>query len=371
VTLRIEVAATDGDARTGTVTTARGSFRTPCFMPVGTRGAVRTLSSADLEDLGAEVVLANTYHLMLRPGADVISRLGDLHGFMAWPGHVLTDSGGYQVFSLSPSVDDDGVTFRSTYDGTTHRLTPEAAVAVQEELGADIQMVLDVCPPLPSPSEVLRTAVDRTAAWAARARKAHRREGQALFGIVQGGVDSDLRAESARRTVDIGFDGYGIGGLSVGESRGEMLAGLDACVGELPVDRPRYLMGVGDPVGLAEAVARGIDMFDCVLPTRFARHGTVLTAAGRLSLRNAARREDDGPLDPTCPCPVCARWSRAYLRHLQMMGEPGSARLVTIHNVSWLLGLVERLRSAVASGTLATVRAELDEVWCRDEKGPR
>jgi len=367
----MEVAATDGDARTGTVTTARGSFRTPCFMPVGTRGAVRTLSSADLEALGADVVLANTYHLMLRPGTDVVAKLGGLHGFMSWDGHVLTDSGGYQVFSLEPKVDDDGVTFRSTYDGTTHRLTPEAAVAVQEELGADIQMVLDVCPPLPSPPEVLRTAVERTASWADRAKAAHRREGQALFGIVQGGVDPELRNESARRTVDIGFDGYGIGGLSVGESRPEMLEALDACVGELPVDRPRYLMGVGDPIGLAEAVARGVDLFDCVLPTRLARHGTVLTSAGRLSLRNAAFRDDDGPLDPACSCPVCARWSRAYLRHLQMTGEPGSARLVTIHNVSWVFGLVDRLRSAVADGTLATLRAELDEVWCRDAKGSR
>ena len=371
MTLRMDVVATDGPARAGMVTTARGSFRTPCFMPVGTRGAVRALSSADLEDLGAEVVLANTYHLMLRPGTHVVAHLGGLHDFMSWQRHLLTDSGGYQVFSLSPQVDDDGVTFRSTYDGTTHRLTPEDAVAVQEQLGADIQMVLDVCPPLPSPPDVLRTAVERTAAWAARARQAHRREGQALFGIVQGGVDAALREESARRTVEVGFDGYGIGGLSVGESQTEMLDALDACVGELPSDRPRYLMGVGDPVGLAEAVARGVDLFDCVLPTRLARHGTVLTAAGRLSLRNAACRDDDGPLDRSCPCPVCARWSRAYLRHLQMTGEPGSARLVTIHNLSWVLRLVDRLRSAVESGTLTTVRAELADVWCRDEKGPR
>jgi queuine tRNA-ribosyltransferase len=363
MTLRMDLAATDGDARTGTVSTARGSFRTPCFMPVGTRGAVRTLSSADLEDLGVELTLANTYHLMLRPGADVVERLGGLHGFMAWDRHVLTDSGGYQVFSLSPHVDDDGVTFRSTYDGTTHRLTPEDAVATQEQLGADIQMVLDVCPPLPSPPDVLRTAVERTAAWAARARRAHRREGQALFGIAQGGVDAALRAESAKRTVDVGFDGYGIGGLSVGEGRAEMLEALDACIAELPTDRPRYLMGVGDPVGLAEAVARGVDMFDCVLPTRLARHGTVLTSAGRLSLRSAACRADDGPLDPSCPCAVCGRWSRAYLRHLQMVGEPGAARLVTIHNVSWILRLVERLRTAVEAGTLATLRAELAELW--------
>ena len=371
MTLRIDVTATDGPARTGTVTTARGSFRTPCFMPVGTRGAVRTLSSADLEELGVELALANTYHLMLRPGVDVVARLGGLHRFMAWDRHALTDSGGYQVFSLSPSVDDDGVTFRSTYDGTTHRLTPEDAVAVQEQLGADIQMVLDVCPPLPSPPEVVRAAVERTAAWAARACRVHRREGQALFGIVQGGVDPTLRAESAERTVDIGFDGYGIGGLSVGESRPEMLDALDACIGYLPADRPRYLMGVGDPVGLAEAVARGVDLFDCVLPTRLARHGTVLTSTGRLSLRNAACRDDARPLDPSCPCPVCARWSRAYLRHLQMVGEPAAARLVTIHNVSWILALVDRLRTAVTAGRLATLRAELAEVWCQDEKGPR
>ena len=363
MSVRMDIAATDGDARTGTVTTARGSFQTPCFMPVGTRGAVRTLSPADLEDLGIELVLANTYHLMLRPGADVIADLGGLHGFMAWDRQILTDSGGYQVFSLAPDVDDDGVTFRSTYDGTTHRLTPEDAVAVQEQLGADIQMVLDVCPPLPSPPDVLRTAVERTAAWAVRARRAHRREGQALFGIVQGGVDAELRAESAKRTVDVGFEGYGIGGLSVGESRAEMVDALDACVDELPADQPRYLMGVGDPVGLAEAVARGVDLFDCVFPTRLARHGTVLTAAGRLSLRSAACRDDDSPLDPSCPCPVCGRWSRGYLRHLQMVGEPGAARLVTIHNLSWILRLVERLRSAVAAGTLTTLRAELAEVW--------
>src|SRR5256714_8448785 len=224
--------ATDGAARAGTVTTARGSFPTPCFMPVGTRGAVRTLSSADLDDLGARVCLANTYHLMLRPGADVVARLGGLHRFMGWDGHLLTDSGGYQVFSLAPSVDDDGVTFRSTYDGTRHRLTPEDAVAVQEALGADIQMVLDVCPPLPSPRDVVRVAVERTARWAARARAAHRREGQALFGIVQGGVDEDLRRESAHRTVDVGFAGYGIGGLSVGEPRDQMLAALSAATPE-------------------------------------------------------------------------------------------------------------------------------------------
>ena len=369
--LRMEVTASDGAARTGTVTTPRGTFRTPCFMPVGTRGAVRTLSAADLDDLGVEVALANTYHLMLRPGADVVAAAGGLHRFMGWDGHLLTDSGGYQVFSLTPQVDDDGVTFRSTYDGSQHRLTPEDAVRVQEALGADIQMVLDVCPPLPAPPEVIRAAVDRTAAWATRARQAHRREGQALFGIVQGGVDEAMRVESARRTVDVGFDGYGIGGLSVGESRADMLVALGATVPELPAEKPRYLMGVGDPVGLAEAVALGVDLFDCVLPTRLARHGTVLTTEGRLSLRNAAHRTDDRPLDPSCGCPVCARYSRAYLRHLQLVGEPAGARLVTLHNVRWLLALVDQLRTAVAGGTLATLRSELARTWAQGERAPR
>lgn len=363
MTLRLDIEATDGAARAGVVTTGRGTFRTPCFMPVGTRGAVRAVSSTDLGDLGAEVVLANTYHLMLRPGADVVAELGGVHGFASWPGHVLTDSGGYQVFSLGPEVDDDGVTFRSTYDGSTHRLTPEAAVAVQGLLGADIAMVLDVCPPLPSPPAAVRLAVERTAAWAERCRRAHRREGQSLFGIVQGGVDPQLRAESAQRTVAVGFDGYAVGGLSVGESRADMLGALAAAVGALPAGAPRYLMGVGDPVGLVEAVALGVDMFDCVLPTRLARHGTVLTSAGRLQLRNAASARDPGPLDPTCGCPVCATWSRAYLRHLLRMADPGAARLLTIHNLAWTLALVARARAAVVAGCLATVRSEVAGVY--------
>ena len=366
--LDFTVDARCGTARTGTVSSARGTFRTPCFMPVGTRGSVRALSSADLDALGVEVVLANAYHLMLRPGDDVVAALGGVHGFAGWGGHVLTDSGGYQVFSLVPKVDDDGVTFRSTYDGSLHRLTPEGAVAVQQRLGADIQMVLDVCPPLPSPPDVLRLAVDRTAAWAARARRAHRGTnaggaGQALFGIVQGGTDAELRQQSARRTVELDFDGYGIGGLSVGEPRHEMLPALAAAVAELPADRPRYLMGVGDPVGLVEAIALGVDLFDCVLPTRLARHGSILTATGRLQLRNAAFARDSGPLDPTCPCAVCARWSRAYLRHLLQVGEPTSLRLLTWHNVAWTLALVARARSAVVAGTLGQLRREVAAVW--------
>jgi queuine tRNA-ribosyltransferase len=332
-------------------------------MPVGTRGTVRAISTADLEGLGAEVVLANTYHLMLRPGADVVASLGGLHRFMGWDGHVLTDSGGYQVFSLNPRVDDEGVTFRSTYDGSLHRLTPEGAVDLQERLGADIQMALDVCPPLPAPAEVVRLAVERTLAWAGRARRAHRREGQALFGIVQGGVDHALRVESARRTVEVGFAGYAVGGLSVGESRPELLDALAATVGELPADRPRYLMGVGDPLGLLDAIALGVDLFDCVLPTRLARHGTVLTGRGRLALRNAAFALDDGPLDPLCPCPVCGRWSRAYLRHLLTVGEPTVARLLTLHNLSWTLALIVRARRAVAAGGLDALRSDLADGW--------
>jgi queuine tRNA-ribosyltransferase len=363
--LRFDVEASDRhtQARAGTVTTARGTFRTPCFMPVGTRGSVRTISSADLDDLGAEIILGNTYHLMLRPGADLIADLGGLHRFQSWGGHLLTDSGGFQVFSLEPKVDDEGATFRSTYDGSLHHLSPEKAVEVQELLGADIQMVLDVCPPLPSPPEVIRTAVDRSALWAARARAVHRREGQAQFGIVQGGVDTALRAESAARTVDIGFDGYGIGGLSVGETRDEMLPALEAATGALPLDRPRYLMGVGDPVGLVEGIARGVDMFDCVLQTRLARHATVLSSTGRFQLRNASNARADEPLDSACACPVCARWSRAYLRHLFQVNEPTGPRLVTIHNLAWTLQLMRRVRAAIADGTFAAVRDEVLGVW--------
>lgn len=359
----LAVTAEDGAARTTIVTTPRGAFETPCFMPVGTRGSVKHLTSADLEQLGSPFVLANTYHLMLRPGEEAVAGLGGLHRFMGWSGHVLTDSGGYQVFSLDPAVDDDGVTFRSTYDGSRHRLTPERAVAVQERLGADIQMVLDVCPPLPSEPAVLRTAVERTAAWAARARLAHRRDDQALFGIVQGGADVTLRAESARRTVELGFDGYGIGGLSVGEPRSEMLPALAAAIAELPADRIRYLMGVGDPAGMIEAVGLGVDLFDCVLPTRLARHGTLLTADGRLNLRNARFANDEEPPDPACCCSTCARWSRGYLRHLLAVGEPAAARLLTIHNLAWLLAFVEKMRAAIRTGTLADLRAETLAVW--------
>lgn len=364
----MEIEATDGLARAGVVHLPTGSFQTPCFMPVGTRGAVRTLSADDLAQLGAEVVLANTYHLMLRPGAETVAALGGLGGFTGWDGLMLTDSGGFQVFSLEPTVDDEGVIFKSTYDGSSHRMTPESAVEIQHLLGADIQMVLDVCPPLPSSLEVVRAAVDRTAQWASRAALAMapiRGEGspQALFGIIQGGTDLGLRRESAERTCSIGFDGYGIGGLSVGEPRDEMLPAIAEVLDVVPKDQPRYLMGVGDPVGMVEAIALGVDMFDCVLPTRLARHGSVLTDGGRLNLRNARWARDSTPLDPSCECVTCSRYSKAYLRHLLQVQEPTAARLTTIHNVHWILRLVERAREAIKVGQLDLLRWQLAQHW--------
>jgi queuine tRNA-ribosyltransferase len=338
-------------------------YRTPCFMPVGTRGAIKYLSAADYERLGAEIVLGNTYHLMLRPGAETVAALGGLGRFAGWGGLTLTDSGGFQVFSLDPHVDDDGVTFRSTYDGSSHRLTPEIAVRTQELLGADIQMVLDVCPPLPSPPDVLRLAVERTSAWAARARSTHRSEEQALFGIVQGGVSTELRAESAQRTVALDFDGYGIGGLSVGETRDEMVPALAAALAHLPHDRPRYLMGVGDPASLVEAVAFGVDQFDCVMQTRIGRHGTAMTGEGKLHIKNAKHALSEEPLDPGCACEVCSRHSRGYIRHLFQVGEPTAARLVSIHNVSWTLQLMSRMRGAIEDGTFSAFRQEVLAVW--------
>jgi queuine tRNA-ribosyltransferase len=361
--VRFELVATDGAARTGVGVTARGTYRTPCFMPVGTRGAIKYLSAADYDRLGAEIVLGNTYHLMLRPGADVVARFGGLGSFAGWGGVTLTDSGGFQVFSLSPKVDDDGVTFASTYDGSKHRFTPESAVRTQELLGADIQMVLDVCPPLPSEEHVIRRAVERTASWAARARAVHGRTDQALFGIVQGGTDEAMRRESALRTVALDFDGYGIGGLSVGETRAEMLPALAAALEHLPRDRPRYLMGVGDPASLVQAVALGVDQFDCVMQTRVGRHGTALTSAGRLRVKNAEFALDDGPIDPTCTCEVCARHSRGYIRHLFQVGEPTASRLVSIHNVAWTLQLMAAMREAIAAGTFDRFRRGVLAVW--------
>lgn len=361
--VEFEVEAADGPARAGRATTVGGSYTTPLFMPVGTRGAIKYLSAADYESLGVQIVLGNTYHLMLRPGADLIERFGGLGRFSGWDGLTLTDSGGFQVFSLAPQVDDAGVTFKSTYDGSTHRFDPETAVQVQEQIGADIQMVLDVCPPLPSPPAEIRRAVERTAAWAERAKLAHRRADQALFGIVQGGTSETMRRESAQRTVEIGFDGYGIGGLSVGETRDEMLPALAACLEQLPTDRPRYLMGVGDPASLVEAVALGVDQFDCVMQTRLGRHGTAFTSTGRFQAKAARNAELDEPLDADCRCEVCARHSRGYIRHLLQVGEPTASRLLSLHNVAWTIELMNRMRSAIVTGTFDSLRRDVLTVW--------
>ena len=361
--VRFETEAVDGAARAGVAFTARGSYRTPCFMPVGTRGAIKYLSAADYERLGAQIVLGNTYHLMLRPGAETVASFGGLGKFAAWGGLTLTDSGGFQVFSLDPKVDDEGVTFASTYDGSKHRFTPESAVRTQELLGADIQMVLDVCVSLPSPPDVVRLGLERTSAWAARAKATHQRPDQALFGIVQGGISETMRAESALRTVELDFDGYGIGGLSVGETRAEMLPALAAAIQHLPANRPRYLMGVGDPASLVEAVGLGVDQFDCVMQTRIGRHGTALTAGGRLHVKNAKWALSDEPLDATCACEVCARHSRGYIRHLFQVGEPTAARLMSLHNIAWTLQLMDRMRDAIATGTFDALRRQVLDVW--------
>jgi queuine tRNA-ribosyltransferase len=309
------------------------------------------------------VVLGNTYHLMLRPGAETIDALGGIHAFTSWDGHMLTDSGGFQVMSLNDNVlvDDDGVTFTSIYDGQKLRFTPEDAVSTQEQLGADIQMTLDVCPALPAPEDDVLRSMQRTHEWAARAKAAHQRNDQALFGIVQGGIDPVLRSRSAKVLASLEFAGYGIGGLSVGESHREMMPALSAAIAELPEDRPRYLMGVGDPVRIVDAINAGVDMFDCVLPTRLARHGTVLTSAGKLNLKNAKHARDDQPLDPINP--MSNGFSRAYLRHLMQVKEPTAARIATLHNLWFLLDLVKRARTAIEEGRYESFRLETLKTW--------
>jgi queuine tRNA-ribosyltransferase len=346
--------ARDGQARAGWLDTPHGRVRTPAFLPVGTRAAVKAVDSNDLAQVGAEIVLSNTYHLMLRPGSSLISRLGGLHHFMAWDGPILTDSGGFQIFSLEPEIDEHGARFRSVYDGSVVGLTPEDAVRIQEELGPDIAMVLDVCVGLPAPREVVESEMERTLRWAERCRQAQTRTDQALFGIVQGGVDLDLRAKSASQTAALGFSGFGIGGLSVGESDDERNLALEASLAELPADKPRYVMGLGDTQGLLDAIARGADMFDCVLPTRLARHGKVLTRFGDFKLRTAGFEADDGPIDATCPCHTCRSHSRAYLRHLVRMKELTAYRLLTIHNLRYTLDLIATAREAIENGAFET-----------------
>jgi queuine tRNA-ribosyltransferase len=340
-------------ARAGSFETAHGTLTTPVFMPVGTRATVKGLTPAQLAEIGAQVVLANTYHLFLRPGADVVRDAGGLHTFMGWGGVTLTDSGGFQVFSLADTVKlhDDGVEFRSILDGAAHFWTPEDNMAVQEAIGADIAMVLDVCPPYPAEKAVVADAVRRSADWAARCAAAHTKRDQALFGIVQGGVHSDLRAESVQRTVEVGFPGYGIGGYSVGEPHDMMLESLAPVTEALPVDRPRYLMGVGNPTTMLQAIGLGVDMFDCVLPTRTARTGTAFSSTGRMNMRNAQYARDFGPLDPGCTCPTCAGFTRAYLRHLVTTKEMLGATLLTMHNLHFLIDLTRQAREAVLAGT--------------------
>ncbi len=352
-------------ARAGVFMTAHGPVRTPVFMPVGTRATVKGITPEQLAALGAQVVLANTYHLSLRPGAGLVAEMGGLHRFMGWDGAILTDSGGFQIFSLADTLDldDDGVTFRSIVDGAYHRWTPEDNVRIQELLGADIIMQLDECPPYPSAERAVAEAVRRSAAWAARCKAAHTREDQALFGIVQGGVFEHLRRESVERLGEIGFVGYGIGGYSVGEPHELMLESLAPVCAMLPTDRPRYLMGVGNPTTILRAIALGVDMFDCVLPTRTARLGTAFSSQGRLNLRNARFARDAGPLDPACSCPVCARYTRAYLRHLVNVKEMLGAILLTVHNLHYLLDLTMRAREAIIAGRYATFL----EAWLASE----
>ena len=344
-----EVEARDGRARAGRLTTPHGDVATPVFMPVGTAGAVKAVLHRDLREIGARILLANTYHLMLRPGAAIVAGLGGLHAFTGWNGPFLTDSGGYQVFSLAGlrQLDEDGVRFQSHIDGSAHLLSPERSMEIQQDLGADIAMAFDECPPGDAPREVVAEATARTTRWARRSRGAHRREDQSLFGIVQGGVHLDLREASARELIDLDLPGYAVGGLSVGEpkpGRDRVLEHLDPI---LPADKPRYLMGVGTPEDLIDAVARGTDMFDCVLPTRNARNGQLFTSRGRISIRNARFRDDPRPPDPDCPCPTCRTASRAYLRHLHLAREMTAATLMTLHNLFYYLDMMRAMRQSI------------------------
>jgi len=343
---------TDGAsrARLGRIRTDHGEIRTPVFMPVGTQGTVKSLTPEDLREIGAEVVLANTYHLYLRPGHERIRRLGGLHRFMHWEYPILTDSGGYQVFSLGAlrKISAEGVSFRSHLDGSSHFLTPELAMEIQEGLGSDMAMCLDECTPYPVTLEGARRSLELTREWARRCRRAHHSESQALFGIVQGSIFPDLRRESAEGIMEIGFDGYALGGLSVGEPAGERLAVIETTLPLLPVDRPRYLMGLGTPEDLVEGVARGADLFDCVLPTRNARNGMLFTRKGRMIIKNAVYADDPRPVDPECLCYTCRNYSRAYLRHLYLAKELLSYRLNTWHNLHYFMELLRDIRQAVA-----------------------
>lgn len=358
------VSARSGRARRGLLTTPHGDVETPVFMPVATQGTIKTLTQKQVEELGASILLANTYHLMLRPGADRVASLGGLHGMMAWNKPILTDSGGFQVASLAAlrRIDDEGVTFRSHLDGTLYALSPEKAVEIQEKLGSDIAMVLDECVLYPAERDDVARAAARTLSWARRCRAAHERSTQALFGIVQGGVDEALRRDNARALVELDFPGYGIGGLAVGEPKELTRAMTEVSTEELPEERPRYLMGTGTPGDLVASVARGVDMFDCVLPTRNARNGTLFTSRGKLAIKNARYADDPDPLDPECACYTCTHFSRAYLRHLFLAKEMTARTLNTIHNLYFYQELMRRIREAIEADRYQAFARELADI---------
>ncbi|RMF75826.1 MAG: tRNA guanosine(34) transglycosylase Tgt [Acidobacteria bacterium] len=359
--LEFEVTARDGEARCGRLVTRRGVVRTPAFMPVGTAGTVKGLLPDEVRALGAEIVLANTYHLHVRPGEETVRRLGGLHAFCGWDGPILTDSGGYQVFSLAElrTLDDEGVTFRDHVDGTERRLTPARSIAIQQTLGADIMMALDDCTGRPDDRAEAERAMRRTLAWLEPNLAARSDPDAALFGIVQGGIFDDLREESLARTTALPFDGFALGGVAVGESREEIRRVVARFGPRLPAARPRYLMGIGLPEDLVEAVAAGFDMFDCVIPTRHGRNAQLFTRTGRINIRNAAYRDQREPIDPDCACPVCRKFSRGFLRHLYVAGEMLGPRLGTVHNLWFYLDLMRAMREAIAAGRFEAFRREL------------
>jgi len=364
--------ATDGKARTGRIAMRRGEIRTPAFMPVGTAGTVKAMKPEAVRATGADIILGNTYHLMLRPGAERVARLGGLHAFMNWDRPILTDSGGYQVMSLSDlnKLSEAGVEFRSHLDGSRHMLTPERSMEIQRLLGSDIVMAFDECPRTDRPHDEIAASMALSMRWARRSRDAfdgggEHAAGAALFGIQQGALDEELRRRSADALTAIGFDGYAIGGLAVGEGQEAMFATLDFAPGQLPEDAPRYLMGVGKPDDLVGAVASGVDMFDCVLPTRSGRNGQAFTWTGPLNLRNARHAEDSGPLDPRCACPTCMHYTRAYLHHLQKAGEMLGAMLVTEHNLSFYQQLMQAMREAIGKGKFADFLADFRRCYAR------
>jgi queuine tRNA-ribosyltransferase len=370
MTFSLTITATDSAARTGHIATPRGAIRTPAFMPIGTAGSVKAMLPSSVRETGADIILGNTYHLMLRPSAERVAKLGGLHKFMNWERPILTDSGGFQVMSLAKlrKITEDGVRFRSHIDGAEHFLSPERAMEIQRLLGSDIQMVLDECPAYPASKADIEKSLTMTTRWAKRSKDAFGEQpGRACFGIVQGGVFADLRERSAESLIEIGFDGYACGGLAVGEEQAAMFDTLDATVPRLPKDKPRYLMGVGKPDDIAGAVLRGIDMFDCVIPTRSGRNAQAYTREGTLNLRNARHAEDLSPLDSACACPACRQFSRAYLHHTVKANEIIASMLLTWHNLTYYQDLMADLRKAITEGRLAVVVAEISRVYARGE----